>query len=118
MSKRKRGKKNRVGVVYSTDPDYEYEYKKEEEEETLPNAEQRLRIVKDTKNRKGKIATIVQGYVGSMDDMESLCKLLKKKCGAGGSVVDEGILIQGDKRDKVLKILLKEGFKDVKKSGG
>lgn len=114
----KKNKKNRVGVVFSTDSDYDYKYKKDEEEDTLPKKGQRLRVVKDSKGRKGKVVTLLQGYVGSSDDKNKLCKLLKTKCGVGGSLVEEGILIQGDQRDKVVGILKKEGYEDVKKSGG
>lgn len=114
----KKSKKNRIGVVYSTDPEYDYEYEKENTEETLPKNLQRLRVRKETQGRKGKVVSIITGYQGGQEDKKTLCKLLKSKCGTGGSVIDEGILIQGDQRDKIVAILKKEGYPDVKKSGG
>ncbi len=113
----KKNKKDRIGVVYSTNPDFSYEYQ-DDGTETLAKNQQRLRVKKETQGRKGKIVTLVEGFVGTETDKKDLCKLLKGKCGTGGSVVDEGILIQGDQRDKVVEVLLKEGYTDVKKSGG
>lgn len=110
-------KKKKVNVVYSTNPDYNYDYDENEEEETLDNSLQNLRVLLDRKQRKGKAVTLISGFIGSDDDLKDLGKLLKQKCGVGGSVKDGEILIQGDARKKVLEILQKEGYK-AKQSGG
>lgn len=103
--------KNREGVVYSTNQDFEYQFGKGEESQTLPNARQDLRVALDKSGRAGKQVTLVTGFVGTAADLEQLGKLLKTKCGTGGSVKDGEILIQGDVRDKVVDILSKQGYK-------
>lgn len=107
----KNERKNRVNVVYSTNPDYHYEYEQEEEAETLPPEKQNLRILLDSKQRKGKTVTLIQGFVGTEDDLKELAKLLKNKCGVGGSVKDGEIIIQGEAKEKVLAILLANRYK-------
>ena len=88
----KNDKKGRVNVVYSTNPDFRYEYDEENETETLAPEKQNLRVTLDSKQRKGKTVTLVQGFVGTEDDLKELAKLLKNKCGVGGSVKDGEII--------------------------
>lgn len=109
--------KERLGVVYSTNSDFEYEKEAGETPETLPAQQQNLRVSLDKKNRKGKAVTLITGFVGTDDDLKDLGKLLKTKCGVGGSTKEGEIIIQGDFRDKILQILQNEGYK-VKRSGG
>lgn len=108
--------KKRVNVVYSTNPDFHYESDEPDEDHTLPNDEQDLRIWLDRKGG-GKVVSVVKGFVGSEDDLKSLAKDLKSKCGVGGSAKNNEILIQGDQRDKILKHLHEAGFR-AKKAGG
>ncbi len=114
----KKSKKNRVGVVYSTNPDYDYNYESQEEQELISANQQKLRVLIDRKQRKGKEVTLVTGFVGPEHDLKDLGKLLKSKCGVGGSVKDGEVIIQGNQRDKVVKILLDEGYSNTKKAGG
>ena len=107
----KKSRKNRVDVVYSTNPDFEYDYNEEENQETKDPSKQKLKVYLGTKaKKKGKQATLVNGFVGTEDDLKDLGKLLKTKCAVGGSVKDGEILIQGDFRDKIVEILMKEGY--------
>ncbi|EGK02733.1 MULTISPECIES: translation initiation factor [Dysgonomonas] len=102
--------KDRLNVVYSTNPDFKYEKEGEEEQDTLPKEKQALRISLDKRNRKGKAVTLITGFIGTTEDMEALGKLLKVKCGVGGSAKDGEIIIQGDFRNKILELLQKEGY--------
>lgn len=102
--------KDRLNVVYSTNPDFKYEKEGEEEQNTLPKEKQALRISLDKRNRKGKAVTLITGFIGTTEDMEELGKLLKVKCGVGGSAKDGEIIIQGDFRNKILELLQKEGY--------
>lgn len=102
--------KDRLGIMYSTNPDFQYDTAKEEEEETLPKEKQLLRISLDKRNRSGKAVTLVTGFRGTTQDLETLGKFLKIKCGVGGSAKDGEIIVQGDLRPKVLAILQKEGY--------
>ncbi len=108
--------KARLGMVYSTNPDFQYETSEEPEAETLPAAQQQLRVWLDRKQRGGKVVTLVKGFVGRDEDLQALGKLLKSRCGVGGSAKEGEILIQGDHRDRVVELLLKEGYK-AKKAG-
>ncbi len=105
------------GIMYSTDPSFVYEDENETAQEAVPNNRQNLRVMLDKKNRGGKAVTLITGFQGTDEVLQQLGKMLKTKCGVGGSAKDDEILIQGDFRDKVVQLLEKEGFK-VKKSGG
>ena len=109
--------KKRLGMVYSTNPDFEFGSDEEEERETLSPQQQMLYVSLDRKNRKGKKVTLVEGFIGTREDLKDLARELKSSCGVGGSVGDRQILIQGDFRERVIKLLQEKGFK-VKRSGG
>ena len=102
--------KARLGVVYSTNPDFEYQTQQQEEAHTLPPAKQRLIVGIDRRNRGGKQVTLITGFVGSADDLKELGRTLKTKLGVGGSAKDGEITIQGDFRDKVVSILQGLGY--------
>lgn len=101
-------------MVYSTSPDFNYDTEKEQEEDTLPEEKQSLRISLDKRNRGGKTVTLVTGFRGKNEDLAVLGKLLKVKCGVGGSVKDGEIIIQGDFRRKIADILTAERYGKVK----
>jgi translation initiation factor 1 len=109
-------KKNRTGIVYSTDPDFAYQNQADDEAETLPPAQQDLRVWLDRKGG-GKVVTVVKGFVGTTTDLEVLTKQLKNQCGSGGAAKDGEVMIQGDHREKVLAWLQAKGYK-AKKAGG
>lgn len=116
MAKDKYGK--REGVVYSTNPDFQYSYEQPEEVDTLPPQQQKLRVLLDKKQRAGKAVTLITGFVGKEADLAELGRLLKNRCGVGGSAKDGEILVQGDQRDKVVQWLLDKGYSQTKRSGG
>ena len=102
--------KARLGVVYSTNPDFQYQTESETEEETLPPQKQRLIVGIDRRNRGGKQVTLVSGFAGKADDLKELGRVLKTRLGVGGSAKDGEITIQGDFRDKVVSILQQMGY--------
>lgn len=108
--------KDRLGMVYSTDPDFAYTTAREAEPETLAPAQQQLRVWLDRKQRAGKVVTLVRGFVGTESDLAALARLLKNRCGVGGSAKEGEIIIQGDHRDRVVDLLTREGYK-CKKAG-
>ena len=110
-------KKEKLNVVYSTNPDFNYQFEDEEETETLSKNKQKLYVSIDKKQRGGKEVTLVEGFIGLEEDVKELGKFLKSKCGVGGTVKEMDILIQGNFRDKITDLLLKEGY-SVKKKGG
>ena len=102
--------KDRLNVVYSTNPDFGYEMDNDEEQVTLD---------KDKQNhRGGKVVTLITGFVGTENDLKELGKLLKSKCGVGGSAKDGEIIIQGDFKTKVMELLVREGYTKTKGIGG
>ncbi len=113
-------KKNKkwVNVVYSTNPDFQYEQESEEQSDTLEKNQQKLYVSIDRKQRAGKEVTLIEGFVGVEDDLKELGKLIKTKCGVGGTVKENEILIQGNFKDKIFDILIKEGYTQTKKKGG
>ena len=110
--------KKRIGVVYSTNPDYDYQHDNDYAGADPAKNEQRLRVLIDRKQRRGKEVTLVTGWSGTEDTLKALGKMLKSKCGVGGSTKDNEIILQGNHRDKVVELLLKEGYSGTKKSGG
>lgn len=109
--KEKQDWKDRLNVVYSTNQDFDYDRDEEEEIDTLEPNKQILRISIDRKKRKGKSVTLIENFVGTNDDLKDLAKLLKNKCGVGGSAKDGEIIIQGEFKQKVADILTQKGYK-------
>lgn len=110
--------KSRLNVVYSTNPDFNYDNEETEEQATLDASNQNLRVQLDKKNRGGKTVTLITGFIGSDDNLKQLGKLLKTKCGVGGSAKDGEIIVQGDFKQKIIDLLIKEGYKRTKGVGG
>lgn len=109
--------KNRLNVVFSTNPDFNYEEQNDDAMDTLPKNQQKLRVQLDRKQRAGKTVTLITGFQGSEDDLKELGKSLKSRCGSGGSAKDGEIIIQGDFKQRVLQMLLDEGYTQTKPKG-
>ena len=109
--------KDRLNVVYSTNPNFKYETTQEEEATSLPPQQQKLRVSLDRKNRGGKTVTLVTGFVGTNEDLKALAKLLKSSCGVGGAAKDGEIIIQGDFKQRVLDLLKAKGYTLTKPMG-
>lgn len=106
--------KDRLGVVFSTNPDFCYETPQEPDTETPPPSRQKLSVAIDRRNRGGKQVTLVRGFVGREEDLAELGRYLKGRCGVGGAVKDGEILIQGDFRERVLALLSEKGYRTVR----
>lgn len=106
--------KDRLNVVYSTNPDFAYETDEADETETLPRQQQKLRVAMEKKGRGGKTVTLIRGFIGTEDDLKELGKLLKTKCGVGGSAKEGEIIIQGDFRQRIIDLLKAEGYTQTK----
>ncbi len=108
--------KSRLGTVYSTNPDFKYTTCEQPEAELLPPARQQLRVWLDRRQRAGKTATLVRGFVGPEEALQELARMLKTRCGVGGAAKEGEIIIQGDHRDRVVELLVKAGY-GCKKAG-
>lgn len=113
MSKKNKSDKN--GFVYSTDPNFQFQHEEEQAAETLSPGQQKLKVRLDSKQRGGKTVTLVEGFIGADEDLQTLGKALKNFCGTGGAAKDGEIIVQGDNRDKILQWLLKNGYKNAKR---
>ena len=110
----KKNKPDSKGFVYSTDPNFRFVHESENAE-TLSPSQQILKIRLDTKHRAGKAVTLIEGFLGSNENLEELCKKLKSFCGTGGSAKDSEIIIQGDQREKVMQWFAKNGYVKAKR---
>ena len=111
----KKNKSDQYGFVYSTDPAFSFQHSDEPTAETLPPQQQKLKVRLETKHRGGKAVTLIEGFIGTDDDLQTLGKALKNFCGTGGSAKNGEVIIQGDNRDKVVQWLLKSGYKNAKR---
>lgn len=111
-------KKERINVVYSTNPNFNYDSEEDSQVDTLPKNQQKIYVSIDRKQRAGKEVTLIEGFIGSEDDLKELGKMLKSKCGGGGTAKDGEIMVQGNFKDKIFDILVNEGYTSTKKKGG
>ena len=110
--------KDRLNVVYSTNPDFQYQQVEKEETVTFPPQQQKLRVSLDRKNRGGKTVTLITGFIGTEEDLKTLGKLLKGSCGVGGTAKDGEIIIQGDFKQRIIDLLKAKGYSQTKGVGG
>lgn len=101
-------------MVFSTDENFKFNT---EDEDTLKVSEQVLIAKLEKKGRGGKTVCIIEGFIGTQEDLKILAKELKTHCGTGGSVKNNTIIIQGNVRDKIMDYLTKKGYQ-VKRVGG
>jgi translation initiation factor 1 len=106
--------KERLNIVYSTNPDFNYETNEEDSCETLDKKQQKLRVSIEKKGRGGKTVTLITGFIGKEEDLKELGKLLKTKCGVGGSAKDGEIIIQGEFKQRIIDLLKAEGYSQTK----
>ncbi len=106
--------KERLNIVYSTNPDFQYSTDEKDEIATLPKQQQKLRVSIEKNHRGGKTVTIVKNFTGTDNDLKELGRLLKTRCGVGGTAKDGEILVQGDFKQKIVEILQKEGYTQTK----
>lgn len=106
--------KDRLNIVYSTNPDFNYELAGENESNTIEKENQNLRVSIEKKKRGGKVVTIISGFIGTEENLKNLSRLLKIKCGVGGSAKDGEIIIQGDFKTRIIELLKKEGYTKTK----
>lgn len=106
--------KDRLNIVYSTNPDFQYSTDEKEEIETLPKQQQKLRVSIEKNHRGGKTVTIVKNFIGGDEDLKQLGRLLKTKCGVGGTVKEGEIIVQGEFKEKIIELLKKEGYTQTK----
>ena len=114
MSAKDNDWKSRLGMVYSTNPDFAFDSGEEKEADTPPKNRQKLRVGIERKNRGGKVVTVVKGFVGAEAALKELGRMLKTKCGVGGAVKDGEIIIQGEWKQRIVELLGAEGYTDVK----
>lgn len=106
----KKNKSDKIGFVFSTDPDFKFDFEEEQVKTTLLPAQQKLRISLDKKQRAGKTVSLIEGFIGSAEDLEELCRRIKNHCGTGGSAKDGYIVIQGDQKEKIKQWLIKNSY--------
>jgi translation initiation factor 1 len=116
-NRKKKDFKNRVGVVYSTDPEYDYTLQDQLQNLRSSGDSEKLKVWFEKKGRGGKTVTIVDGFTSKTSEIEDLAKTIKSKCGVGGSVKDRKIIIQGNFTEKIISILEKEGKTAVRAGG-
>ena len=114
MAAKKNDWKDRLNIVYSKNPDFQYTTDEMEENETLPKQQQKLRVSIEKNHRGGKTVTIIKNFIGTEEDMKELARLLKTRCGVGGSAKNGEILVQGDFKEKIIEILKKDGYTQTK----